>query len=153
MPLSLPVDPLENFMCGSTTLRWLKSISTWVFFTILMASSTSSTSHSLTTYMISTFPYLYLMRSLSHFYRHFYPCSTSCGFSKNHRYKTDIVSLLTLPKLQHLGLPSDLMKSRVLDESLSVFNQSSVWRIFYCILTKSHISCIYIYLCHHIFCH
>ena len=30
---------------------------------------------------------------------------------------------------QHLGLPLDLMKSIVMDESLSVFNQSSVLRI------------------------
>ena len=34
----------------------------------------------------------------------------------------------------HCGLPWDLMKSGVLDESLSVFNQSSVWGIFYCIV-------------------
>ena len=38
-----------------------------------------------------------------------------------------------LYKSQHLRLPLYLMKSRVLDESLSMFNQSSVWRIIiYC---------------------
>ena len=34
-----------------------------------------------------------------------------------------------LYKSQHLRLPLDLMKSRLLDESLSMFNQSYVWRI------------------------
>ena len=35
-----------------------------------------------------------------------------------------------LYKLQHLGLSSDLMKSTVVDESLSASIQSSVWRKF-----------------------
>ena len=42
-----------------------------------------------------------------------------------------------LYKLQHLGLPLDLRKSRVLDETLSMFNQSSVWTITLLYYAKS----------------
>ena len=45
-----------------------------------------------------------------------------------------------LYKLQHLGLPLDLMKSIVMDESLSMLNQSSVFenllKVCYAISTE-----------------
>ena len=60
-------------------------------------------------------------------------------FIYNPMLSRNIGLFINIPGTQYLGLPIDLIKSRVLDESLSVFNQSSVWRIillYYAITTE-----------------
>ena len=44
---SMSGDSMVNYMCRSTELRWLKKVSTWFFFTIVMIQSTILFHHGL----------------------------------------------------------------------------------------------------------